>query len=138
MLQSIYSLSHLNQNSVENTETDTVVFSLITAIEESEIAEFSEIIKHVDINSYFDYEGHPTLLSGFLLNYCTNPELAHGEEFIRIILEQKPNLNLPLVNDGSVPLSFSDFFRTLDKFMQDSAKMDLLGWGEYEIIHSRI
>lgn len=97
MVSSIYSMSETGIN-LSNFGFDNHVFNnLSAAIREGDIDSFSKNIKAINLNDYIKFEKTEVLGSVLLLGFCINPDLQNGDEFIREILAQRPNLNLPMM-----------------------------------------
>lgn len=102
MLQPISNNYHVVQ-SIPNEEWSQIVSSL----ESHNFNEFSEVVKQIDLNRYFDIEGSESLLSAFLLGYFINPDFEDGDLWIREVLAKKPNLDLPMTRNDS--LNFKEY-----------------------------
>lgn len=101
---------------------------ILAVIREQDIDAFAAMIKQMDCNHYANIEGTEVLFSAFLLGQFINPDFANGDEWIRVVLAEKPNLELPVLkNDDS--LSFkkrlldmqSEFAERLNQSPDESA-----------------
>ncbi len=125
------------ENQIERHNIEQTLAALSSAIEENDVTAFSESLKNIDINTYFDYEGTQTLLSGLLLNFLVNPDVENGETFIHEVLAGQPNLNLPITNDFS--LTYSDVLKAAQQsFVAELADCDSDEAKEINICLSRI
>lgn len=85
--------------------------ALFTAIKEENVAQFSELIKNLNIDSFLNGEGSETLAL-FLLGGVVNPHVKNGEQFIHEILAREPNLDL-LIKNGSSSFTYRDALKAM-------------------------
>lgn len=86
----------------EPTEDEKRVALLLNALERRNLEEFKEILQSIDIDQVYDNPlfPEPQLFSRFLVLYCLGAIQLHHtgtenlEDFLRVVLEQKPNLSI--------------------------------------------
>jgi hypothetical protein len=111
----LYNKPEIHPNDIQN---------LVNAIWDNNLALFSKLIKKININEYyrdnFDEEGERTLVSEVLLNLCF---YSSNTEFIKEILQKKPDINLPtrIYQDGSASYeTLKTYLQTTKNNVQDN------------------
>jgi|GEM_PF-2815202 len=94
----INSLDLINPNTLEAETNLTKFQEAMDALYEGDFPAFKDMLPSINLNGYFDYEGHHReLISGHILSILLYPGVPMDEftPLMEAVMEQNPNLDLP-------------------------------------------